>query len=124
MLMRCTPADDLYGEHWLSFPTTTASPDSFGHLLQRELLALGISEPEISFVDSLTAQKRLVQAGYGIALLPVSGCVEELRSGSLRELEVGAIKARQPIVAVRRKAGLRRKSATALLGLIRRSIAS
>ena len=38
---------------------------------------------EIIQIDSLTAQKRMVEAGFGFALLPASSVAEELRSDTL-----------------------------------------
>ena len=40
-------------------------------MLQRQLAAGGLAHPSLTPVDSLTAQKRLVEAGLGIALLPL-----------------------------------------------------
>jgi len=37
------------------------------------LAAAGLSAAEIIPIDSLTAQKRMVEAGFGLALLPKSG---------------------------------------------------
>jgi DNA-binding transcriptional LysR family regulator len=36
------------------------------------LAAAGLSAAEIIPIDSLTAQKRMVEAGFGLALLPKS----------------------------------------------------
>ena len=90
--------------NFLSFPTDSAPPDSFGFRLQRELLALGMSEPRISIIDSLTAQIRLVEAGYGVALLPLSACADELATGRLERLRVkGISNLEQPVCVVYRK---------------------
>jgi DNA-binding transcriptional LysR family regulator len=95
----------LAGEQWLGFPKERNRPESYGHLLERELLACGIAAPRISSVDSLTAQKRLVQAGLGITLMPLSSCQEELQLGSLRTVEVASLRAELPVVLIRRRAG-------------------
>ena len=42
----------------------------------------GLGEIDWTPVDSLTAQKRLVEAGLGIALLSESNAAEELRYGT------------------------------------------
>ena len=34
-------------------------------------------------IDSLTAQKRMVEAGFGLAALPETSLAEELRTGTL-----------------------------------------
>jgi DNA-binding transcriptional LysR family regulator len=97
----------LEGERWLGFPPDRRQPESFGHLLERELIASGVANPAIVSVDSLTAQKRLVQAGLGIALMPKSSVREELRIGSLRAIEVESLKDGLPVVIVRRRGGYR-----------------
>lgn len=108
---------ELRNDHWLSFPFDTRSPDSFGHLLQRSLLEVGVSDPKLTIVDSLTAQKRLVEAGYGIAFLPPSACREELARGTLRRLDV-SLRPSQPVVAVRRRTGFERRYGADFLRLM------
>lgn len=95
----------LAGERWLGFPPERRQQDSFGHLLRRELVAAGVAEPSITHVDSLTAQKRLVQAGLGVALMPTSSVREEIRIGSLRMIEIGRAGMELPVVVVRRRGG-------------------
>lgn len=115
---------DLVDEHWLSFPPDAGQPDSFGQLLQRSLLGVGISDPRLTIVDSLTAQKRLVQAGYGIAFLPPGGCQDELAGGSLKRLRVTGMDPAQPIVAVRRRSAFERRRVTEFLEAVRETFAS
>ena len=56
-------------------------------------------------VDSLTAQKRLVEAGYGIALLPESAVAEERAANTVSTIRVRDLDAVNPIFAVTRKGG-------------------
>ena len=51
------------GEKWLGFPPDPRHPESSGEVLQRQLAAGGLVHPSLTPVDSLTAQKRLVEAG-------------------------------------------------------------
>ncbi|SEH01182.1 DNA-binding transcriptional regulator, LysR family [Nonomuraea solani] len=104
----------LAGERWIGFPPERGQPDSFGHLLERETAGASIIR-----VDSLTAQKRLVQAGLGIALMPPSSVREELRIGSLRAIEVDGLDAHLPVVAVRRKGGHQGRLTAAFLEVLR-----
>jgi DNA-binding transcriptional LysR family regulator len=104
----------LQDEKWLGFPAERGRPDSFRTLLERQLTG----SPSITTVDSLTAQKRLVEAGLGIALMPISSIREELRIGSLRTIDVPSINARIPVVAVRRTAGYRSQAATDFLKVL------
>jgi DNA-binding transcriptional LysR family regulator len=110
----------LADEQWLGFPKERHRPDSYGHLLERELLACGIAAPRIASVDSLTAQKRLVQAGLGITLMPLSSCQEELQAGSLRAVEVTSLRAELPVVLVRRRAGYVSAAAEEFLKILQR----
>ncbi|NUR88704.1 MAG: LysR family transcriptional regulator [Nonomuraea sp.] len=107
------------GERWLGFPPERGRPDSFGHVLERRLPAAGLVDPPITWIDSLTAQKRLVQAGLGVALMPESSVREELRIGSLRAIEVANLDAELPVVAVRRGGGYRGPGETAFLDVLR-----
>ncbi|MEO3822240.1 LysR family transcriptional regulator [Actinomadura sp. B10D3] len=109
----------LRKERWLGFPPERLQPDSFGHVLRRELAAAGLADPSITLIDSLTAQTRLVEAGLGVALMPLSGIREELRIGSLRTVEVQSLAAELPVVAVRRKDGYQSRLTTAFLTELR-----
>ncbi|HEV7647307.1 MAG TPA: LysR family transcriptional regulator [Actinophytocola sp.] len=108
----------LRDETWLGFPPERRQPDSFGHLLERQLITAGLANPAITPVDSLTAQKRLVEAGLGIALMPTSSVREEVRLGSLRMIDVAGVNARLPVVAVRRANGYRSRLATEFLAVL------
>ena len=99
-------------DSWLGFPVRADSPEGS---LERTLLAAGIERPSVTPVDSLTAQKRLVEAGLGVALLPRSAFREELGRGSLRAIEVANLGTVQPVFAVLRRRGLRSPLALALL---------
>lgn len=114
---------DLEGENFMGFPFDATRSDSLGGLLPRELHAYGLADPKITHIDSLTAQKRLVESGYGIALLPLSACHEEIDRGvlSILKFKGSAIEAVEPVVAVQRKTGVRRKRVTELLALIESS---
>lgn len=103
---------------WLGFPTDRLHPEGS---LERRLIAAGVPNPRITPVDSLTAQKRLVEAGLGIALLPRNSFQEELRQGSLRAIAVASLKAGQPVVAVRRRSGHHGALVNALLEILSRA---
>jgi len=107
------------GEKWLTFPPDPRQPETFGQL-ERRLLAVGIARPSIALVDSLTAQKRLVEAGLGIALLPASSFREELRLGTLRTVDIADFAAEQPVVVLRRRSSQRSPLAGAFVELLQR----
>jgi DNA-binding transcriptional LysR family regulator len=87
-------------------------------VLAERLAALGQSDAETVPIDSLTAQKRLVEAGFGLALMPESSVEEELRLGTLRALSVAAMRLAVPVVLVHRRQGYLSGAARALMTLL------
>jgi DNA-binding transcriptional LysR family regulator len=106
--------DDLRGLPWVSFPLGQGSSgEPFAQLLMQLLETAGL-QPDVLTIDSLTAQKRLIEADFGIGLLPISSIQEELAVGSLHILRLPALQAAIPIVLLfRQNAGLN-KAAHAL----------
>jgi DNA-binding transcriptional LysR family regulator len=82
------------------------------------LAALGLSTAEIVVIDSLTAQKRLVEAGFGLGLLPTSSVEEEFRTGTLHVLKIPAMRLEVPVVLVHRRRGHLTGAARALVALL------
>jgi DNA-binding transcriptional LysR family regulator len=57
-------------------------------------------------LDNIDAAKKMVQQGFGVALLPHTAVADELEAGSLAEIEiVDAEPVRRQIVAIRRRNG-------------------
>ena len=79
----------------------------------------GLGEIDWTPVDSLTAQKRLVEAGLGIALLSESNAAEELRYGTISTIGVGDLKASHDVVTVTRRGGFLSAAARRLLEIVR-----
>ena len=104
----------------MAFPARNRR-ESFVQFLQRKFLAAGLEDAEIIPIDSLTAQKRLVEAGFGIALLAESGIQEELKQGMLKVLNVPALRAAIPIALVYRGNGYLSAAARSLLSIIETS---
>jgi DNA-binding transcriptional LysR family regulator len=93
----------LAGEAWIGFPSRPDGPaEPSTASLQQWLVACGLGAAEIIAIDSLTAQKRMVEAGFGLALLPESSVDEELRAGTLRALKVPAVRVTIPVVMIHR----------------------
>jgi DNA-binding transcriptional LysR family regulator len=95
--------DVLAAEPWLGFPATKAYKEAFGRLLRARLSAAGLDSVDIMEVDSLAAQKHLVAAGFGLALLPKSAVQEDLRRGTLRVVHAPQIATSIPIELIYRK---------------------
>jgi DNA-binding transcriptional LysR family regulator len=115
---RVTPAA-LRGERWLAFPPRAGSaPEPYASALERRLAACGLDAAEIVPIDSLTAQKRMVEAGFGLALMPASAVAEELAAGTLRELRAATLRATIPVVLVHRRNAFQSGATQALRALL------
>lgn len=92
------------GERWLVFPDQPDNPaEPYAAAIRQTLAASGHGAAEMVPVDSLTAQKRMVEAGFGLAVLPESSLDEELRAGTLRPVPVPGLTATIPVVLIRRR---------------------
>lgn len=70
-------------------------------------------------VDSLTAQKRLVEADFGFAFVPLSGIEEEIRIGSLRVVNIENFTATAPIYAAFRQPSTSTKLSDEFISLLK-----
>jgi DNA-binding transcriptional LysR family regulator len=109
----------LVGERWVAFPPRRRRREPFATALEHRLAAAGIEAAEIVRIDSLTAQKRLVEAGFGIALLIESSVQEELRLGSLEIIDAPALRGGVPVTLVRRRNGYLSGAAQSLVAVIK-----
>lgn len=112
-----TPTEPLalQGIPWINFPTGTGSSgEPFARLLAQQLLRHGLSDAELITIDSLTAQKRLIEADFGIGLLPASSIEEELRLGTLQVLPIAALQTTVPVMLISRCQGYLSRAARRL----------
>jgi DNA-binding transcriptional LysR family regulator len=127
MRVICSPDHPLVGKRvqkrhlvhqkWVGFPAARGR-ESFGRLLERLLAPIGTEDTKVTLIDSLTAQKRLVEAGFGIALVPESSVRGELRLGTLSELDAPAMRATIPVALIHRRNGYLSPAARALIALM------
>ena len=110
---------DLRGERWIAFPEIPGRREISASHVFALFLTHGLGEITWTPVDSLTAQKRLVEAGLGIALLSQTNAADELRFGSIATIQVGDLSASQDIVAVTRRGGFLSAASQRLLNIIR-----
>jgi DNA-binding transcriptional LysR family regulator len=87
-------------------------------MLERQLLRAGLEDAEIIPIDSLTAQKRLIEADFGLGLLPLSSVEEELRLGTLQVLAIDALATTVPVFAIQRRDGYLLPAARRLLAML------
>jgi DNA-binding transcriptional LysR family regulator len=114
---RLRDPERLRADQWLALPMTRHR-DSFAHLVARQLASAHLDDVPIMVIDSLTAQKRLIEAGIGIALLPESTIQEELRLGTLRIIDAPHLQSTVPIHVLYRKNGYLTGASRTLLSLI------
>lgn len=108
----------LAGERWVGFPPSPGDRDSSGHVLARQLVRAGLDGADLTLIDSLTAQKRLAQAGFGVALVPECSVRDEMRRGVLVALDVPSMRTTIPITVLHRRTGYLSPAAQALLALL------
>jgi DNA-binding transcriptional LysR family regulator len=109
----------LQGEAWIGFPPRPDEPEEpYAISLRQSLAACGLGAAEVIPIDSLTAQKRMVEAGFGLAQLPASSVDEELRAGSLVVLSVPAMQTTIPVVLIQRRRGYLSGAARELLRVL------
>ena len=88
----------------------------------RALTRAGLDGADVTLIDSLTAQKRLVQAGFGLALVPESSVRDELRRGALVALDIPQMRTTIPITAIHRRNGYLSSAAQALLATLTKEV--
>lgn len=107
----------LRADQWLSLPMTRHR-DSFAYLVARQLASVQLDDVPIMSIDSFTAQKRLIEAGIGIALMPENSIQEELRLGTLSMIDIACLRTSVPIHVLYRKNGYLTGVSRTLLSLI------
>lgn len=107
-----TEPEALRDVPWLSFPSTGGSSDNG---LEQHLLKHGLQSAERIMIDSLTAQKRLIEADFGVGLLPESSIDEELRLGTVRVLPIPALQTVMPVMLIYRRHAYLSRAARLLL---------
>ena len=108
---------DLADEHFVLFDRAS----SYHELTNAIFLEAGIAPRSVMELDNVDSAKKMVGLGLGVAFLPHVAVADEVRSGSLRILELADRRPpRRPIVAVRRKdAGEPMGATAAFLALLK-----
>ena len=113
-----TKLADLRDERWIAFPEVPGRREISASHVFALFQTHGLGEIDWTPVDSLTAQKRLVEAGLGIALLSQSNVAEELRHSAIATIGVGDLAASHEVVAVTRRGGFLSAASRRLLEII------
>lgn len=108
----------LRDERWIAFPESSGQREtSAGHVFGL-FLAEGLGAVHWTPVDSLTAQKRLVEGGFGVAVMPATNVYEERAQGTIDTIRVDTLQATMPIFAVTRVDGFLSPAALRLRDLL------
>jgi DNA-binding transcriptional LysR family regulator len=110
---------DLRGERWIAFPVVPGRREITASHIFALFQTHGLGDVAWTPVDSLTAQKRLVEAGFGIALLSQGNAAEELGSSALSTIGVGGLDASHDVVAVTRRGGFLSAASRRIMEIIR-----
>lgn len=97
----------LRGERWLTFPDHRSMAEPASGTIFSEFLQRGVAQIDAILIDSMTAQKRMAEAGFGIAMLQKSAIGEELSRGTLRTISVEGFAPLMPVASVFRVNGYR-----------------
>ncbi len=108
----------LEGEIWLAFPSAFEKRETSADNIFAHFLAAGISRIAWSAVDSLTAQKRLVESGFGLALMSVGAIQEELRDRAIATIDVAGLTAVNPVFMVTRRGGYLTPASQRLMAIL------
>lgn len=126
LVVVCAPSHPLAGrrvkalaslakERWLAFPAPERRSEAFATTVFAQFSTRGIDRLDWLAIDSLTAQKRMVEAGFGLALLQASAVEEEVKKRELALLRVDDLDVSVPVVLVTRKGGYLSGGAQAVL---------
>lgn len=108
----------LRAERWIAFPESAGQPETAGAHVFGLFLSHGLGEIDWTPVDSLTAQKRLVEGGFGLALMPVANIREELDRGDIGVITVSGLRPRMPVFVVIREGGFLSAAARRLFEIL------
>jgi DNA-binding transcriptional LysR family regulator len=92
--------DEIAAQQLILFDRTS----SYHELTSAFFRTAGVSPAGVMELDNIDAAKKMVEQGFGVALLPQTSVAEELAAGALAEVSIqGAQAVRRQIVAIRRR---------------------
>ena len=109
----------LCHEPWFAFQNAYDQRETFADNIFAQFQARGIGAIRWTSIDSLSAMKRLIEAGLGVALMSENAIQEELGVGSLATIPVADLRVANPVYAVVRKGGYLSPVAQHLLAQLR-----
>jgi DNA-binding transcriptional LysR family regulator len=94
---------DLRSERWLMFPQLPNEPESSGTIARNLLDQQQIPSDRIRPIDSLSAQRALARAGYGLAFVPASTVADDVAAGELAVIDVSDANIVTPVTIMTRR---------------------
>jgi DNA-binding transcriptional LysR family regulator len=92
--------EEIAGEQLILFDRTS----SYHELTSALFRTAGVAPEGVMELDNIDAAKKMVEQGFGVALLPLTSVTDELDAGRLAEVKIrDAQPVRRQIVAVRRR---------------------
>jgi DNA-binding transcriptional LysR family regulator len=92
--------DEIADQQLILFDRTSSYHELTSALFRRA----GVSPAGVMELDNIDAAKKMVEQGFGVALLPHTSVVDEVAAGRLAEVAIqGAEPVRRQIVAIRRR---------------------
>lgn len=120
--LRSVTAAQLAEETWIAFPTENRNRDGD---FWKKLAWYGLAGGRQALsIDSTSAQIRLIVANFGIGLAPGGSVREEIRTRSLRVLNVPEMRSIVPVTLVRRKGAYVSGAGKHLVELLQRAFAA
>lgn len=110
---------ELVRQRWIAFPEIPGQREIWASHVFSIFQTFGLGEIEWTPVDSLTAQKRLIEAGFGLALMTESAVAEERAAGTLATIDVRDLTLTIPIFLVTRRDGFLSAAANRLQELLK-----
>lgn len=108
----------LRAERWFAFPDLPGHREIGASHVFGLFLMYGLGEVDWTPIDSLTAQKRLVEAGFGLALMTESSVADELAAKTISIIPVKDLDAGVPAFIVTRRGGFLSAAASRLRELL------
>ena len=108
----------LADENWLLFPERADEPESSDAAVRRLLRRHGVAEQRVRPIDSLSAQRALAAAGYGLAFLPPETVADAVETGVLGTITVSDETVAATVYLVTRRSGYLGPAARAALEAI------
>ena len=105
---------DLRAERWLMFPELPSQPESSGSIARNLLDQHQMPAERIRPIDSLSAQRALARAGYGLAFVPESAVADDVAAGELAVIDVVDAHVVTPVTVMTRR-GAYRSAAIAMV---------